>query len=130
MVAPTPVSALLHAVAVVEAGVFTMLKVGIYIFGIEFLAETGASTWLMWLAAASIIIASLIAMTKDNLTSRRALDICPDPTGQVLTEIDQPAVARTRHRPGHHLSRLAKRRGRRDAESDVVPRFGRDRHPA
>ena len=49
MVAPTPVSALLHAVAVVKAGVFTMLKVGIYIFGIDFLAETGASDWLIWL---------------------------------------------------------------------------------
>ena len=39
MVAPTPVSALLHAVAVVKAGVFTMLKVGVYIFGIDTLAE-------------------------------------------------------------------------------------------
>ena len=35
MVAPTPVSALLHAVAVVKAGVFTVLKVGVYIFGVE-----------------------------------------------------------------------------------------------
>ena len=72
MVAPTPVSALLHAVAVVKAGVFTMLKVGIYIFGIDFLAETGASEWLMWLAAYSIIAASVIALTKDNLKARLA----------------------------------------------------------
>lgn len=72
MVAPTPVSALLHAVAVVKAGVFTMLKVGIYIFGIDFLAETGASEWLMWLAAYSIIAASVVAMTKDNLKARLA----------------------------------------------------------
>ncbi len=72
MVAPTPVSALLHAVAVVKAGVFTMLKVGVYIFGIDFLAETGASEWLMWLAAFSIICASVIAMTKDNLKARLA----------------------------------------------------------
>lgn len=72
MVAPTPVSALLHAVAVVKAGVFTMLKVGVYIFGIDFLAETGASTWLMWLAAFSIIAASVVAMTKDNLKARLA----------------------------------------------------------
>ncbi|MDK3074895.1 proton-conducting transporter membrane subunit [Sedimentitalea sp. JM2-8] len=72
MVAPTPVSALLHAVAVVKAGVFTMLKVGIYIFGIDFLAETGASEWLMWLAAFSIIAASIVAMTKDNLKARLA----------------------------------------------------------
>ena len=72
MVAPTPVSALLHAVAVVKAGVFTMLKVGIYIFGIDFLAETGASEWLMWLAAFSIIMASVIAMQQDNLKKRLA----------------------------------------------------------
>ena len=72
MVAPTPVSALLHAVAVVKAGVFTMLKVGIYIFGIDFLAVTGASIWLMWLAAFSIITSSVIALTKDNLKARLA----------------------------------------------------------
>ncbi|MCG6901477.1 MAG: monovalent cation/H+ antiporter subunit D family protein [Rhodobacter sp.] len=72
MVAPTPVSALLHAVAVVKAGVFTMLKVGIYIFGIDFLASSGASVWLMWLAAFSIVAASVVAMTKDNLKARLA----------------------------------------------------------
>jgi multicomponent Na+:H+ antiporter subunit D len=72
MVAPTPVSALLHAVAVVKAGVFTMLKVGIYIFGIDFLAATGASEWLMWLAAFSVIAASVVALTKDNLKARLA----------------------------------------------------------
>ena len=72
MVAPTPVSALLHAVAVVKAGVFSILKVGIYIFGIDFLAETNASEWLMWLAAFSILAASIIAMTKDNLKARLA----------------------------------------------------------
>ena len=72
MVAPTPVSALLHAVAVVKAGVFTMLKVGIYIFGVDFLAVTGASIWLMWLAAFSIITSSVIALTKDNLKARLA----------------------------------------------------------
>jgi multicomponent Na+:H+ antiporter subunit D len=39
MVAPTPVSALLHAVAVVKAGVFTVLKVSVYIFGLDLLAQ-------------------------------------------------------------------------------------------
>jgi multicomponent Na+:H+ antiporter subunit D len=42
MVAPTPVSALLHAVAVVKAGVFTITKVVIYIFGLDFLAGVPA----------------------------------------------------------------------------------------
>lgn len=72
MVAPTPVSALLHAVAVVKAGVFTMLKVGIYIFGIDFLEQTGASQWLAWLAGISILYASARALAQDNLKARLA----------------------------------------------------------
>src|SRR3546814_8398935 len=72
MVAPTPVSALLHAVAVVKAGVFTVLKVVVYIFGIDLLAETGASDWLMFVAAFTLLTASLVALTKDNLKSRLA----------------------------------------------------------
>ncbi len=72
MVAPTPVSALLHAVAVVKAGVFTILKVGVYIFGIDFLSVSGISTWLVWLATFSILSASIIAISKDNLKARLA----------------------------------------------------------
>ncbi len=72
MVAPTPVSALLHAVAVVKAGVFTVAKVVIYIFGPGFLSDTGAGEWLVFVAAFSLIAASLIAMTKDNLKARLA----------------------------------------------------------
>jgi multicomponent Na+:H+ antiporter subunit D len=72
MVAPTPVSALLHAVAVVKAGVFTMLKVTTYIFGAEFMRALPAADWIAWIAGASILLASLIAMTKDNLKARLA----------------------------------------------------------
>ena len=72
MVAPTPVSALLHAVAVVKAGVFTVLKVTIYIFGFDVLSNTGASEWLAFIAAATILVASIVAMTKDNLKARLA----------------------------------------------------------
>ncbi len=72
MVAPTPVSALLHAVAVVKAGVFTVLKVVVYVFGIDFLSTTGASTWLMYAAGATILFSSLVAITKDNLKARLA----------------------------------------------------------
>ena len=72
MVAPTPVSALLHAVAVVKAGVFSVLKVTVYIFGLDLLSDTGASQWLAYMAAATILIASLVAMTKDNLKARLA----------------------------------------------------------
>ena len=72
MVAPTPVSALLHAVAVVKAGVFTVLKVIIYIFGIDTLAGVGEDDWLMYIAAFTIIVASCVALTKDNLKARLA----------------------------------------------------------
>ncbi len=72
MVAPTPVSALLHAVAVVKAGVFAVMKVTVYVFGPVFIADTGAADWLLWFAAATILIASLVAMTKDNLKARLA----------------------------------------------------------
>lgn len=72
MVAPTPVSAFLHAVAVVKAGVFSILKVAVYVFGIDFLRDTGASIPFMWIAAGSILLASAIAMHKDNLKARLA----------------------------------------------------------
>jgi multicomponent Na+:H+ antiporter subunit D len=72
MVAPTPVSALLHAVAVVKAGVFAVMKVVVYVFGIDFLSTTGASQWLMWVAALTILLASCVALTQDNLKARLA----------------------------------------------------------
>ncbi|VAW85362.1 Na(+) H(+) antiporter subunit A [hydrothermal vent metagenome] len=72
MVAPTPVSALLHAVAVVKAGVFTLLKVTIYIFGSDFILSNDITGVLIWVAAITILLASMIAMTKDNLKARLA----------------------------------------------------------
>ncbi len=72
MVAPTPVSALLHAVAVVKAGVFSVLKISVYIFGIDYLAAQDASTWILWLAVATMVITSVIALSKDNLKARLA----------------------------------------------------------
>jgi multicomponent Na+:H+ antiporter subunit D len=72
MVAPTPVSALLHAVAVVKAGVFTILKISVYIFGLDLLASLAATPWLAWAAAATIILGSMVAFTKDNLKARLA----------------------------------------------------------
>ena len=72
MVAPTPVSALLHAVAVVKAGVFTILTVVVYVFGIDFLAKTGASQWLIWLTAFTILASSVVAISKDDIKARLA----------------------------------------------------------
>ncbi len=67
MVAPTPVSALLHAVAVVKAGVFGFARVTGFVFGPPLLHEIGAATVLVWLAAATIVVASVAALVQDNL---------------------------------------------------------------
>ena len=67
MVAPTPVSALLHAVAVVKAGVFTVTKVIVYIFGIDHLFGSPGSEWLVYAAAFTIIAASIVALRQTNL---------------------------------------------------------------
>jgi multicomponent Na+:H+ antiporter subunit D len=72
MVAPTPVSALLHAVAVVKAGVFALLKITVYVFGLDLLSGTGATTLVLWVAVITIIGASLVALHQDNLKRRLA----------------------------------------------------------
>ncbi|MFO7763628.1 MAG: proton-conducting transporter membrane subunit [Wenzhouxiangellaceae bacterium] len=72
MVAPAPVSALLHAVAVVKAGVFTVLKVAVFVFGTDVLVETGAGIWISWVAAFTIVAASLIALRLEDLKARLA----------------------------------------------------------
>jgi multicomponent Na+:H+ antiporter subunit D len=72
MVAPTPVSALLHAVAVVKAGVFTVLKVVVYIFGIDTLSGMTGGSWLIYVAGITLVVASLIALRQDNLKRRLA----------------------------------------------------------
>ena len=72
MVAPTPVSALLHAVAVVKAGVFTILTVVVYVIGTDFLAASGASAWLVWLSSFTILASSMVAITKDDIKARLA----------------------------------------------------------
>ncbi len=73
MVAPTPVSALLHAVAVVKAGVFSVVKVVVYIFGVDLLGEQLSGTaWLAFVAGFTIVAASIVAMRQDNLKRRLA----------------------------------------------------------
>jgi multicomponent Na+:H+ antiporter subunit D len=72
MVAPTPVSALLHAVAVVKAGVFSVVKVIVYIFGVERIAGLGSVDWLPFITGFTIIAASVVALRSDNLKRRLA----------------------------------------------------------
>lgn len=72
MVAPAPVSALLHAVAVVKAGAFGIVRVVYEVFGAEFAAGLGVLSPLAWLAAITIIYGSLRALFQDDLKRRLA----------------------------------------------------------
>jgi multicomponent Na+:H+ antiporter subunit D len=72
MVAPTPVSALLHAVAVVKAGVFTVARIVLHVFGTELLSGLGLGIILAYVASFTIIVASIIALKQDNLKRRLA----------------------------------------------------------
>lgn len=72
MVAPTPVSALLHAVAVVKSGVFILIKVCLYIFGVDALTNSGADNIIITFASITIILSSIIALQQDNIKLRLA----------------------------------------------------------
>ncbi|MES0873668.1 proton-conducting transporter transmembrane domain-containing protein [Sinimarinibacterium thermocellulolyticum] len=72
MVAPAPVSALLHAVAVVKAGAFAILRVVYEVFGIEFAATLGVLTPLAAAAALTIVYGSWRALAQDELKKRLA----------------------------------------------------------
>ncbi|MBC2737119.1 MAG: monovalent cation/H+ antiporter subunit D family protein [Desulfobacteraceae bacterium] len=67
MVAPTPVSALLHAVAVVKVGVFSIVRVITAIFGTDLLQTFDLSTPLLLVASTTILVGSFIALSQDNL---------------------------------------------------------------
>ena len=72
MVAPTPVSALLHAVAVVKAGVFGVVRVLVFVFGAALLDDMGAWQLLAALSGATVLIGSALALRHDNLKRRLA----------------------------------------------------------
>ena len=72
MVAPTPVSALLHAVAVVKAGVFGFVRIVCHVFGIELIKELGMGFWLGAVASITMILGSFFAIGEDNLKRRLA----------------------------------------------------------
>ncbi|NVL92170.1 MAG: monovalent cation/H+ antiporter subunit D family protein [Desulfobacterales bacterium] len=72
MVAPTPVSALLHAVAVVKAGVFCVLRVVLYVFGPQLLSDLNLWLILAYFASFTIIVSGMLALAQDNLKRRLA----------------------------------------------------------
>jgi multicomponent Na+:H+ antiporter subunit D len=72
MVAPTPVSALLHAVAVVKVGVFSTVRVMIHIFGVDTMHSLNLGIPTAYFVSITILVASIIALSKDNLKLRLA----------------------------------------------------------
>ncbi|MBI3598430.1 MAG: monovalent cation/H+ antiporter subunit D family protein [Nitrospirae bacterium] len=72
MVAPTPVSALLHAVAVVKVGVFSVLRVIFHVFGVGLMEKLHLGIPTLFLVSYTIIMASVYALTRDNLKARLA----------------------------------------------------------
>ncbi|HEY5675041.1 MAG TPA: monovalent cation/H+ antiporter subunit D family protein [Malonomonas sp.] len=72
MVAPTPVSSFLHGVAVVKVGVFSILRVIFHIFGADLLLDVNLGVVITTLASITILVASLVALTQDNLKRRLA----------------------------------------------------------
>ena len=133
MVAPTPVSALLHAVAVVKGGVFFLLKVTLYVFGIDLVAKLQTTQWLLYVAAATILLASLVALRQgQSQSATRLFDHqpaglhCPrrlpghrlghhrrhSAHGYARLRQDHPVLLRRRH-----TGRYAKDGGQRDARS-------------
>ena len=72
MVAPTPVSALLHAVAVVKVGVFATVRVMLYVFGVDMMDAFNLGIPTAYIVSFTILIASVIALSKDNLKARLA----------------------------------------------------------
>jgi multicomponent Na+:H+ antiporter subunit D len=72
MVAPTPVSALLHAVAVVKVGVFSTVRVMLYVFGVDKMQALNLGLPTAYFVSITIVVASIVALSKDNLKARLA----------------------------------------------------------
>jgi multicomponent Na+:H+ antiporter subunit D len=72
MVAPTPVSALLHAVAVVKVGVFSTVRVMLYVFGVDTMRALNLGLPTAYFVSITIVVGSIIALSKDNLKARLA----------------------------------------------------------
>jgi multicomponent Na+:H+ antiporter subunit D len=109
MVAPTPVSGLLHAVAVVKSGVFAIARVVLDVFGPDRLAELGLGLPLAVVAMTTVLLASVIALRQDNLKRRLAYSTISQLSYIVLgLALLQPAalVGGLLHVPAHAFMKL------------------------
>ena len=72
MVAPTPVSALLHAVAVVKSGVFALIRISYYVFNADIIKDINGNLYISVLVGITILLGSLLALHQENLKKRLA----------------------------------------------------------
>ena len=71
-VAPTPVTALLHAAAVVKAGIFAIMRLSYYTFGTEFLKNSIVGNAGLWLACFTAVFAAILAVREHHFKRRLA----------------------------------------------------------
>ncbi len=109
MVAPTPVSALLHAVAVVKTGVFSTLRVVFFVIGPKAMGEVGADDLALVAAAVTIVVGSLLALGQDNLKARLAFSTVSQLSYIVLGAAllnSSGALGGTAHITNHAVSKI------------------------
>ena len=109
MVAPTPVSALLHAVAVVKMGVFCVLRLIFDVMGIRLMDELDLGIATAYLVSFTIITASIYALTRDDLKARLAYSTVSQLSYIILgAALLSPAsiIGGVAHMPAHALSKI------------------------
>src|SRR5581483_9214983 len=106
---PTPVSALLHAVAVVKVGVFSVLRVIFHVYGVDLMRALNLGTIAVVIASFTLIVASVYALTRDNLKARLAYSTVSQLSYIVLgAALLTPSgmTAGIIHTPNHPLSKI------------------------
>ena len=109
MVAPTPVSALLHAVAVVKVGVFSIIKVLVYIFGLDILLGLFSVDLMIYICGFTIITTSVIALKQDNLKKLLAYSTISQLSYVVIAILiltPSAIIAASMHLVAHAISKI------------------------
>jgi len=109
MVAPTPVSALLHAVAVVKMGVFCLLRVIFHVMGVDLMGSLGLGIATAYLVSFTIVMASVYALTRDDLKARLAYSTVSQLSYIILGAVlltPMAAVGGVTHIAAHAFSKI------------------------